>query len=154
MDNINENFSAIILKNWTVPELEAIETKVVPQPKITLGTVLCAQWGYEANNVDFYIVTKKTTHFVTVMKLESKFVRWADYGMQGDKWVTASNTPKLKTIREYNSETSEIEVISSSVILLRRKIRINYRGEECIDIESYAAAHIWDGKPVLDYNHH
>ena len=145
----------IILKNYEANELRQLNKPETPKV-IEVGMILCCQWGYEANNVDFYKVTKRTNSQVTLVELESQFIRY-DEGCgcgNGDKWVSASNKLKLKTERTYNPVTQQMEVIASSIITLRRKVRIKYTGEECVKIESYSSAFIWNGKPVLDYNHH
>lgn len=151
----DSDFMGIILKNYQAHELREMNQPKVPTV-IEVGTILCCQWGYEANNVDFYKVTKRTNKQITLVELEAELIKYDENCgcMNGDKWVAPSTKLKLKTERIYNPITEKLEVISSSIITLRRKIRIDYKDSECVNIESYSTARIWDGKPVLDYNHH
>jgi hypothetical protein len=138
------NFSDF-LKDWTPP---VKEVKPEPIPVVlAVGDILLANWGYEANNPHFFKVIKRTKTQVTVNQLKDATVSYTNDGMGGKMVIPTDEVATWSVWRDNNSGVNE-------PVVLRRKVQIDYRGNECINLSSYAAAFKWTGEPAHDYNWH
>jgi len=135
------------LDNWTPP---VQEPKPPKQPVVlATGDILLANWGYEANNPHFFKVIKRTKTQVIINQLEDETVSYTSDGM-GGKMVKPTDTVATWSVwRDNNYGVNE-----KSPVILRRKIKVNYEGNECIDLSNYARAYKWNGEPAHDYCWH
>lgn len=98
--------------------------------KIEQGVVLRSSWGYDQTNIDFYKVTKVQNGWAWIQSMGQIWV-------SNEGWMAETVVPG--------------EVIEGKPV--RRKIK-NFMGEDCIGINSYQVASIWDGKPELQTHTH
>ena len=144
---MSDNFGAF-LKDWTPPVLTE---QPKPEPKtIKEGDILVAQWGYEANNVNYFKVLKRTKSFIEFAELQGQ-KQPGDTGIYMGSYVVPSDTYKGWSVwaKDPNARSED-----GAPIVIKRKVVIGYNGDECVKLEYYATAHIWDGNPQVDYNHH
>jgi hypothetical protein len=140
------NFSDF-LKNWTPP---VKEVKPEPIPVVLVeGDILLANWGYEANNPHFFKVVKRSPKQLTVTQLKNQTVSYTNDGM-GGQMVIPTNEPETWSVWRDNNYGAH----KDTPVILKRKIQIDYKGNECINISSYATAFKWTGQPAHDYNWH
>jgi len=90
--------------------------------KIELGAILVSSWGYDQTNVDFYAVVEMTAKMVKILPLKHKTRPDAFSSMAGH----------AKATKEINFRAE----------VMKKKIQSN----NWIRIESYAHAHLWDGR--------
>lgn len=57
--------------------------KAVTENPFRVGDILCCEWGYTQQLVDFYKVIATTNSFVQLVALEEKRVSQDDYGQEG-----------------------------------------------------------------------
>ena len=93
--------------------------------KLKVGDIMYSSWGYEQTNVDFYQVIKTTKTMVTIVRIESKI------------WHTKSGPGYIKRMPVPGSFVGKP---------LRRKVQ-DYGSVPSVNINSYASASLWDGKP-------
>lgn len=148
MSNINPTF-ANFLKNWIPPVIEE------PAPKeirtIKEGDILVAQWGYEANNVNYFKVLKRTAKFVEVAELDAERVP-GDPGIYMGIYVQPGTTWKRYCVFAKNSSFPHEN--AGQPIRIRRMVKQYADGSEYALLTDYADMHLWNGKPQVDYNHH
>ena len=107
--------------------LEAKET-------LNVGDILCATWGYDAVNVDFYKVIKATDKTVTVAPLLTETVK--SEGFHGE-WV----------------RPIEDEIVP--LVEYRRKVKHSPSGNPFVEVVgNYHRAYKWNGEDVHTYNYH
>ena len=88
--------------------------------KMTVGTILYSDWGYEQTNIDFYVIVERSGVSVTLQEIGG--------------------------IRKYSSDMSgTVTPDIDKKIGEPFKKRINKYG--CISLESYSRAYIYDGEP-------
>lgn len=96
-------------------------TRTAPH-SLKLGDILYSSWGYDQTNIDFYQVTRIVgAHTVEIRAISSSI----DHGEQGSDYVKAVK----------DSFTNEKPMI--------KRVRDN----TTINLNSYASAWIWDGRP-------
>jgi len=86
---------------------------------VLIGQILCASWGYEQTNVDFYIVTKQTDKMVEVVPIA------CEKQYTGDMYGMCTPVPD--------------KIIGGPI---RRRFKNGY-----IKVCSYAWAKMWNGMP-------
>lgn len=118
------------VSEWVPPVIEPKAEKVIEPLKI--GDIYVAQWGYEANIVQFYKITNISKQFVTLRECESKFVGAGNF-----------YDARLKTCGEVLENKPSI----------RTKIRKDGNGFY-FKLTNYKFAHKWDGRNETEYNHH
>jgi len=139
------NDFSTFLKGWTPP---ITEPKIEPIPNVLKeGDILLANWGYEANNPHFFKIIKRTKTQVTINQLKDATVSYTNDGMGGKMVIPTVEIATWSVWRDDNSAVN-------NPVVLRRKIQTDYKGNECINLSSYARAYLWDGKPAHDYNWH
>jgi len=117
------------------------------------GDILVAQWGYEANNVNYFKVLKRTKRFVEIAELTvdtkpgDTGIYMGVFAIPGSKWKHYS----LWADRE-SWNMSERE--DGKPIKFRRMVKPYRDGSEYIELSNYAWAFVWNGEPQVDYNHH
>ena len=90
--------------------------------KMTVGTILYSDWGYEQTNIDFYVIVDRVGITVTLQQIGG--------------------------VRKYSSDMSgTVTPDIDKKIGEPFKKRINKYG--CISLESYSSAYIYDGKPKM-----
>jgi hypothetical protein len=147
---------ADFLKDWTPTTQE--QTPKTPYV-IKVGDILCMQWGYEANNVNYFKVLKRTKSQVQLGELIAERVE-GDTGIYMGVYVQPSNTWKHYSLWKQDEHGSMAKGDGSEPIVLTRKIRKQVPdrisdGDEFVIVESsYGYAYEWNGKPQTDYNHH
>jgi len=94
--------------------------------KIKTGDVLCASWGWEQTNVDFYRVLKRTPCFVTLQEFGSK----------------VTNNPDKHSM---TAEVGPAYVLKGEPV--KKKVTLSYHGDEEMVMICHGFARIWDGKP-------
>jgi hypothetical protein len=150
MSNINPTF-ADFLKNWIPPVIEE------PAPKeirtIKEGDILVAQWGYEANNVNYFKVLKRTAKFVEVAELNAEYVP-GDTGIYDGRYVQPGTTWKNYSLWADRESWNFSERQDGEPIKFRRMVKQYRDGGEYALLTDYADMHLWNGKPQVDYNHH
>ena len=150
MSNIDPVFNNII-KNWIPP---VVQEKPKPAPKIIKeGDILVMQWGYEANNVNFFKVLKRTKTQVVIAELESIMTQPYPCGCGTHKYVTAGDSWKSWSLWA-NRDGGFIEHNYDGPTAFRRKVKTNSYQNEIVWVTDYAYAYLWDGDEVEDYNHH
>lgn len=149
-NNINKTFEEIIA-NW-IPPITQPETQ--PEPKIIkVGDILVAQWGYEANNVNYFKVLKRTKHFVEVAELNSEYVA-GDTGIYDGRYVIPSTTWKNYSLWADREAWDMGRRDDGLPIIFRRKIKTGRHNNEYANLTEYANMYLWNGEPCVDYNHH
>jgi hypothetical protein len=123
-------------------------TQTIVKNTINEGDILVAQWGYEANNVNYFKVLKRTKTFVEVAEVEAEYVP-GDTGIYDGRYVQPSNTFKNWSL--WNDGT---RVDNGQPLVLRRKVKTHRDGGEYANLCEYAHMNIWNGRPQVDYNHH
>jgi hypothetical protein len=144
-----------IIANWT-PSVEVkAEVEKTPEP-IKVNDILVAQWGYDANNVEFFKVLRRTAKFIEIAELNVENLP-GDTGIYMGVNVIPGTTWKNYSLwadrESYNLNRRE----DGAPIKFRKKIKVSSSGREYIDLADYAnapCAFLWDGKPKTDYNHH
>ena len=129
-------------------------TTLEVKAEVTVGQIFVSQWGYDANNVDFYQVLKVTPTMVTVVALQEVSLNTGNRYAEGNH-VTAGTTPKM--VREwgdYDAELNTRPLISETPLILRRKIKGARFNQVCFDVNEYARAYPWNGEAILEYNNH
>lgn len=122
-------------------------TQTIVKNTINVGDILVAQWGYDANNVNYFKVLKRTASFVEVAEVHAEYVS-GDTGIYMGRYVQPSNTYK------HWSLWSDKRVEDGEPLVLRRKVKSHHDGGEYALLCSYAHMNIWNGNPQVDYNHH
>lgn len=118
--------------------------------KIKEGDILLANWGYEANNPQFFKVLKRTAKQVTVMEMQSERVS-NDNHYLGGGYVMPTDKPATWSVwRKWNYEADE----AKEPVILKKKVHTDSEGVEHIELAYYAWAYIWHGQPAHDYNYH
>lgn len=104
-----------------------VKAKAKAGHKLMVGHILCASWGYEQTNVDWYEVVRVTTSSVEVRKIKGNVT--TDGGDRGQVVPMAG---------EFVGEP-----------LLRR---VNQWGS--VRIDSSRSASLWEGRPVYWSSYH
>ena len=89
------------------------------------GDILASTWGYDATIVSFYIVNRRTKHFVELFKLKKE----SEGGMF--PWV-----------RPYKNELGHVQVVGEK---FKKKAY-----DEHVYINEYQCAYVWDGKDIQE----
>lgn len=134
------------LTNWTPP----VKTEETPQLRrvIQKGDILVAQWGYDANNVNYFKVLKRTAKFVVVAELNAEYVP-GDTGVYDGRYVQPGTTWK-----QWSLWAKEDRRDDGQPITMRRKIMSYPNQDEYALLCEYANMYLWSGRPQVDYNHH
>lgn len=150
--NIDKTFEEIIA-NW-IPPVAEVKAEVEKTPKlIQVGDILVAQWGYEANNVNFFKVLKRTKRFVEVAELNAEYVP-GDTGIYDGRYVQPGTTWKNYSLWADRESYNFSERTDGEPIKFRRMVKPYGNGDEYALLCEYAHMNLWDGKPKVDYNHH
>ena len=144
------NTWADFLKDYTPPIQEQTPKTFYT---IKVGDILCMQWGYEANNVNYFKVLKRTKSMVEIAEVVAERVE-GDTGVYMGVYVQPSNTWKNYSLWKSDEHGSMARGDGSEPIVLKRKIQSNDDYEYVILERSYGYAYEWNGKPQTDYNHH
>ena len=97
--------------------------------KIQVGDILCASWGYDQTNVDYYVVTKRTPKMVTLQGIGTTIEASDELAMQGSA-MPDRNKPEGKPFRK------------------KAQLDARYDDAEWVQLFSWGGiARIWDGKP-------
>lgn len=128
-------------------------TQTIVNGKINVGDILVAQWGYEANNVNYFKVLKRTKNFVEVAEVEAEYVV-GDTGIYMGRYVQPSNTFKNWSLWADRNTVAQNEDNAGQPIKFRRMVKQHADGGEYALLCSYAHMNIWNGRPQVDYNHH
>ena len=99
---------------------------------VSVGDVFVTSWGYEQTNVDYFEVVEKHGQYVTVRPIASRTVENTGWMQRTVEAVPGS----------YLSSSTLLDGESSA----RRKVK-GTAGRPCIDLQDFAQAVIWDGKP-------
>lgn len=89
---------------------------------IEVGAILVSSWGYDQTNVDFYVVVEMTPKMVKMLPLKRN-------RRQSEEYSSMAGTTTAAQEADFRAE------------IIKRK-----KGENWVKIESYAYAHLWDGK--------
>lgn len=104
--------------------------------KVNVGDIFVYQYGYEANIVHFYKVTKIIgSSMVEIVEMSKNVENEEGY---------------------YNPSVGASEVTCGKKVIgepMRKAIYL-YKGEPHIKISSYGSCHLWNGKPCSEYNYH
>lgn len=150
--NIDKTFEEIIA-NW-IPPVAEVKAEVEKTPKlIKVGDILVAQWGYEANNVNFFKVLKRTKRFVEVAELNAEYVP-GDTGIYDGRYVQPGTTWKNYSLWADREAWDLNRREDGEPIKFRRMVKPYGNGDEYALLCEYAHMNLWDGKPKVDYNHH
>ena len=122
-------------------------TQTIVKKTVEIGDILVAQWGYDANNVNYFKVLKRTQHFVEVAEVHAEYVP-GDTGIYDGRYVQPSNEYKPWSL------WSDKRVDAGQPLVLRRKVKSHGDGGEYVLLCEYAHMNIWNGRPQVDYNHH
>jgi len=149
--NANTTFESF-LNNWIPPVLET-QTEVKNPITIKEGDILVAQWGYEANNVNYFKVLKRTKTFVEVAELNAEYVP-GDTGIYDGRYVQPGTTWKHYSLWADRDSSSASRRDDGQPIVFRRKVKTHSDGGEYVNLCEYAHMNLWNGRPQIDYNHH
>lgn len=96
---------------------------------IEINDILVSRFGYNCTLVNFYKVLSKTSSgkSVKIIRLKNKIINDDGYGQAGE--VVAS------------SENDGNNVLTKRILKTKNN-------DECLSIDSYEYAYLWDGKPV------
>jgi hypothetical protein len=89
------------------------------------GDIMYSSWGYDQTNIDFYQVIKATPKQVIIQQLEKKVVK--------DHRASEDVVPLPGRFKPGGKK-------------LRRKVQ-DYGSSPSVNLNSYAGAYLWDGKP-------
>jgi hypothetical protein len=103
------------------------------------GKIVEFSWGYEQTNIDYFLITKRSAHFVWLQPIQSKRVEDTGY-MSG----TCVPDPE-KNARQQDGSDKPV---------IRRKVHARDGKETGIAIESYGWASLWDEKPSRWSSYH
>ena len=145
--NTMEQFIA----NWTPPIKEPVEPKT--RQVIKEGDILVAQWGYEANNVNYFKVLKRTAKFVVVAELNTEYVS-GETGIYDGVYVQPGTTWKNWSLWADRDAVTRERTTDGQPITMRRKVQSYPNQDEYALLCSYAHMYLWNGQPQVDYNHH
>lgn len=140
------------LKHYTPPVI----LKPEPQEPRTIkeGDILVAQWGYDANNVNYFKVLKRTRRFVEVAELNTEYVP-GDTGVYDGRFVKPGTTWKNYSLWADRESSTFSQRQDGEPIKFRRMVKThNLAGDEFALLCEYTNMYLWDGKPKVDYNHH
>jgi hypothetical protein len=150
--NIDKTFEEIIA-NW-IPPVAEVKAEVENSPKlIKVGDILVAQWGYDANNVNFFKVLKRTKRFVEVAELVAEYIS-GDTGVYMGRFVQPGKPWKNYSLWADRESSSMSKREDGEPIKFRRMVKAHSNGDEYALLCEYAHMNLWDGKPKVDYNHH
>jgi hypothetical protein len=114
-----------------------------------IGDIFVAQWGYEQTNVDFYVVTKVSKSFITLLEVKQRIVGHANF--MAEFVVPNVDEPKMQQCwdAERNEPTEELNI-------LRRKIQPYFVDprQEFVKLNDYTTARRWSGEPVMQTHYH
>lgn len=99
---------------------------------VAVGDVFVTSWGYEQTNVDYFEVVEKHGQYVTVRPIASHTVEDTGWMQRTVEAVPGCYLDKCALIDDAPSA--------------RRKVK-GTAGRPCIDLQDFAQAVIWDGKP-------
>jgi len=95
------------------------------------GKIIYNSWGYDQTNIDFYMITKRSGMFVTLVPMGS---REAEHrGVPFNLSMTGTVVPTE---------------VKRGAKPFRRKVHFRDGKESGIAIKNYGWASLWDGKPV------
>ena len=114
------------------------------------GDILLANWGYEANNPDFFKVLKRTDKQVTLMALKHKTVSYDNHPLGGGYVIPTDEAKTSSCWRKYQYYADE----AKEPVIIKKKVHSDEAGNEHIELANYAWAYLWDGQPAHDYNYH
>ncbi len=92
----------------------------------TPGKIVEFSWGYDQTNVDFYLITRRSGDFVTLLPIGKK-------NEYNPATMTGTTTPDPS--QPLNKKP------------FRRKVHTSREEEIGVAIESYGWASLWNGKP-------
>jgi hypothetical protein len=140
------------LKNYTPPVI----AESAPQEIRTIkeGDILVAQWGYDANNVNYFQVLRRTKRFVEVAELNTEYVP-GETGIFDGRFVKPGTTWKNYSLWADRESYNYSERQDGQPIKFRRMVKEHtLAGDEYALLCEYTNMYLWDGKPKVDYNHH
>ena len=131
------------MKNETLTKTECISCDGYGHPctckkaePLKVGDVMCSEWGYGQNNVNFYVVTRRTKCTVTLVNINSVVV-------ENIGWAHDLVEPSMRHV-----ETS-LECCSNLRMKGFTNLRIKGEGTQDaqVKISSYQYASLYDGTP-------
>jgi hypothetical protein len=117
---------------------------------ISEGDILLANWGYEANNPQFFKVLKRTAKQVTLMQMKDKRVS-NDNHYLGGGYVVPTDEPATWSLWWNDNPWPDDE---RKPVIIKKKVHADSEGIEHIELAYYAWAFLWDYKPAHEYNYH
>ena len=114
------------------------------------GDILLANWGYEANNPNYFKVLKRTAKQVILMQLKTIIVSRDNHPL-GGSYVVPSAEPATHSV--WFSQDLYDEGPRKPAII-KKKVHSDEAGNEHIELANYAWAYLWNGQPAHDYNYH
>ena len=138
-----------IVRNYETTALEPQTPK--PLAVLEIGDIMLANWGYEANNPNFFKVIKRTAKQVTLMELKVETVSLTNDGM-GGKMVVPTSEPKTWSVwwdKNYKDGEENTEPV-----IIKKKIHSDNERGEYVQLAYYAYAFKWNGTPAHDYCWH
>lgn len=114
------------------------------------GDILLANWGYEANNPDFFKVLKRTDKQVILMELQNEWVSKDNHPLGGGYVIPTDKAATWSVWRKYAYEADE----AKEPVIIKKKVHTDSEGVEHIKLAYYAWAYLWNGQPAHDYNYH
>ena len=123
---------------------------------IVEGDILVMEWGYDANNVNYFKVLRRTTTMVEIAELQP-ILNYGETGVYQGSFAIPSDVYKNWSVWSKRDRVQTEEHVSGNPapIKFRRKITTTTDGREVVWVEqSYGRAVLWNGEPRIDYNHH
>jgi hypothetical protein len=145
--------------DWTTfLEIVSKYEETAPEPQqpkpltvLEVGDILLTNWGYEANNPQFFKVIKRTPKQVTIMQLTVETVSLTNDGMGGKMVVPTTEPATWSVWWDKNYKDGED---NTDPVTLKKKVHNHPERGEYVELAYYAYAFKWDGQPAHDYCWH
>lgn len=99
------------------------------------GKILVSSWGYEQTNIDFYKIVSRTEKSVRIVKLSQ----------------TRTNDDPGAPMCEYVIPDNHVH---PNAKVMAKRIKSSNGKENCVKINSFAYAYLWNGEPEFQSHWH
>jgi hypothetical protein len=115
--------------------LETVSTKPY------VGQILYSSWGYDQTNIEFFKVVKVSASSVWIQKVGSEITEITGWAHQN---VIPTDSSEYQ-VRDWDTN----EYVTKTYAIKQKRIQTKYAGENgwYVNLNSYASAFPWDGKP-------
>jgi len=130
--------------------------KIESMADVEIGHILCASWGYDQTNIDYYKVIRKTAAMVELRAIGQKFVEasssMSEYVMPDpdNELFDGNGMSREKAIKNGYEITNEYDggewVYAKYPAITKHKANFDKHNGLWVKFASYKYAYSWDGK--------